>query len=858
MKPSFPTKAKFEGKADLSEETPLFKQEKIDKGQIDAFTEKPTDKAKEFTAADGNKIVDSNGDPIIVYHGTNKEITKFKEGVNGIFFSENKKAVSDYAQKKGEGATVYPSHIYMENPFIANEKNLTKYFSEEYGAKGDELKANIEQYYDANPWERDRIDIYARQEGYDGIIIPKDIMGDVLKPTYIKSYVVFNPENVKSVYENTVKETPPKLTKGEVKSKLEIKPPKGTNAVKVEYESGKSSLVTKQDVDTIVEPKGDKIKNVTYGNVEFNKQGGIKPETFKQQPGSKLGSGDISTGKSIDKMIEGKEPVSETEPFKLNDKIKEVLNKFDVPIAEKYLPNKLAGVYKRTGKNIRTQAISDITTVVHEVTHALDERHGIMKPVMKIVGKYSDGKPRYDTATYPTRRDLTKVYKENYPGGKSQHSLEKRMTEGLATFIENYFYNPSKMLKEYPSLVEDFIKPSGKYYNKEITRLLDEMNNLVDNYAKLTPEQRIGSRILDGKEVIKQKDNGFTTAQRIEFEAFNPFEPLDRLAQKTGVKLTEHDPTTHAYTYLYKDSFVANWVKGNFAPVLRKDGNFEFSDATVSKYKKLVKGNEKEFQEYLVSRRTVESHNRMIELLDEVKPKLDEIELLEGVEKNKAIKELSETPKYQELTDLQRWLKNNDIPLQDANSVVEKYKKQFDAPVKIFDKINNNLLTLMEDNGWITAEHANNLRSREGYASFQRLIDDELLGESVKNFGGGTDRQMKSLKKATGGKQAIIDPTYNQILAINETYRKVLMNNIWKKVFEISRNNPELARRFEEIEGTRIFDKDGHPKGFAEEGDPNIITIRIDGEKHFVKPSPEYAAVAKYSSLLNLVSWAIY
>lgn len=59
--------------------------------------------------------------------------------------------------------------------------------------------------------------------------------------------------------------------------------PKGINSVKVEYESGKSSLVTKQDIDTIVEPKGDKIKNVTYGNVEFNKQGGIKPETFREK-----------------------------------------------------------------------------------------------------------------------------------------------------------------------------------------------------------------------------------------------------------------------------------------------------------------------------------------------------------------------------------------------------------------------------------------------------------------------------------------------------------------------------------------------------------------------------------------------
>jgi hypothetical protein len=89
-------------------------------------------------------------------------------------------------------------------------------------------------------------------------------------------------EQINVFEEPIVQETSESLTKGEVKAKEEIKPPKGSNAVKVEFESGKSSLVTKQDVDTIVEPKNDKIKNVTYGNVEFNKQGGIKPETFKK------------------------------------------------------------------------------------------------------------------------------------------------------------------------------------------------------------------------------------------------------------------------------------------------------------------------------------------------------------------------------------------------------------------------------------------------------------------------------------------------------------------------------------------------------------------------------------------------
>lgn len=68
-----------------------------------------------------------------------------------------------------------------------------------------------------------------------------------------------------------------------INAKIKSDMPKGTNAVKVEYESGKSALVTKQDVDTIVEPRGDKIKNITYGNVEFNKQGGMKAESFKEK-----------------------------------------------------------------------------------------------------------------------------------------------------------------------------------------------------------------------------------------------------------------------------------------------------------------------------------------------------------------------------------------------------------------------------------------------------------------------------------------------------------------------------------------------------------------------------------------------
>jgi hypothetical protein len=71
MKPSFPTKAKFEGKADLSEETPLFQQEKVDKGQIEAF-ETPKSLAKEEPKNVKNEIK--------LPKGSNAVIVDFADG----------------------------------------------------------------------------------------------------------------------------------------------------------------------------------------------------------------------------------------------------------------------------------------------------------------------------------------------------------------------------------------------------------------------------------------------------------------------------------------------------------------------------------------------------------------------------------------------------------------------------------------------------------------------------------------------------------------------------------------------------------------------------------------------------------
>lgn len=76
-------------------------------------------------------------------------------------------------------------------------------------------------------------------------------------------------------------------TKGQIKmfepTKEGIKPeaPKGSNAVKVEFESGKKAELLLKDADTLQGIK-DPIKKIDYGKVEFTKDGKVKWDSFSE------------------------------------------------------------------------------------------------------------------------------------------------------------------------------------------------------------------------------------------------------------------------------------------------------------------------------------------------------------------------------------------------------------------------------------------------------------------------------------------------------------------------------------------------------------------------------------------------
>lgn len=85
------------------------------------YTETPEFKAR----FEGSKVVDAEGNPLRVYHGTNKDFAAFKIGEMGkvenldelgAYFTTNVKEANLYAEKAG--GNVRPAYLKMENPKI--------------------------------------------------------------------------------------------------------------------------------------------------------------------------------------------------------------------------------------------------------------------------------------------------------------------------------------------------------------------------------------------------------------------------------------------------------------------------------------------------------------------------------------------------------------------------------------------------------------------------------------------------------------------------------------------------------------------------------------------------------------------
>ena len=124
-----------------------------------------------------SKVVNEDGTPKVVYHGTNAEFNIFQQENGAYFFSESRDYAESMADERG-GNRIIEAYLKMKNPYT--------------------MKLSPEQFTD-NVAEAPFIR-YAKEHGHDGVIFEYD--GSKEDLAYDKFYVVFDSTQIKSATEN--------------------------------------------------------------------------------------------------------------------------------------------------------------------------------------------------------------------------------------------------------------------------------------------------------------------------------------------------------------------------------------------------------------------------------------------------------------------------------------------------------------------------------------------------------------------------------------------------------------------------------------------------------------------------------
>ena len=134
-----------------------------------------------------SKVVDENGEPLVVYHGSSeKGIAIFESEDGRFYFTDSKKVANGYGRKSGErkNAETYDVYLRMEKPDVYDMGGASWY--------DDGVGTEVYGYI-----------MDAKEGGYDGIILENFVDGASkkgAKPSTI--YVVFEPTQIKSATSN--------------------------------------------------------------------------------------------------------------------------------------------------------------------------------------------------------------------------------------------------------------------------------------------------------------------------------------------------------------------------------------------------------------------------------------------------------------------------------------------------------------------------------------------------------------------------------------------------------------------------------------------------------------------------------
>ena len=179
---------------------------------LPSYTESKDTRILSILQTNSSKIVDENGEPKVVYHGTpnyfnafSKEMfgTSTDRGIwgNGFYFSEDSGYAKQYQKRNGADGRTLSLFLSLKNPLFISLKDggnegamyfhqlNEKYFTDdifEDAAKTDAKMKAAQQKLSDN----------LIADGYDGVVI------EYSHPTIAQEYVAFEPNQIKSAKEN--------------------------------------------------------------------------------------------------------------------------------------------------------------------------------------------------------------------------------------------------------------------------------------------------------------------------------------------------------------------------------------------------------------------------------------------------------------------------------------------------------------------------------------------------------------------------------------------------------------------------------------------------------------------------------
>lgn len=142
-----------------------------------------------------SKVVDENGKPLVVYHGTNAEFNTFDKNKIGFATDDGIWGRGFYFGSSSDtpyGIVKMPVYLKMENPFIVNDyktvEEIADYLDVWEGNFNFDENNKVVRFSQS---QLDQITSHIKEKGHDGIIVK---LGDQWT-----EYVAFEPSQIKSV-----------------------------------------------------------------------------------------------------------------------------------------------------------------------------------------------------------------------------------------------------------------------------------------------------------------------------------------------------------------------------------------------------------------------------------------------------------------------------------------------------------------------------------------------------------------------------------------------------------------------------------------------------------------------------------